>query len=156
MRERTGKKKTRLETWLKSATTPVFLVSASRRVLFFNAGCEQLTGWTADEIVGEMVEFASDADPRSIRELATALCPLPTVWREKNSMCRSTSPTNLVRQLGSSSGSFPCMKAVTESPAFWESSRRCQLQQRRNRHRSRCGITRNCRRCAGHCDNGSA
>lgn len=77
MRERTGKKKTRLETWLKSATTPVFLVSASRRVLFFNAGCEQLTGWTADEIVGEMVEFASDADSRSIRELATALCPPP-------------------------------------------------------------------------------
>lgn len=77
MRERTGKKKTRLETWLKSATTPVFLVSASRRILFFNAGCEQLTGWTADEIVGEMVEFASDADSRSIRELATALCPPP-------------------------------------------------------------------------------
>jgi len=77
MRERTGKKKTRLETWLKSATTPVFLVSASRRVLFFNAGCQQLTGWTADEIVGEMVEFASDAEPQSIRELATALCPPP-------------------------------------------------------------------------------
>ena len=47
MRERTGKKKSRLETWLKSAATPVFLVSASRRVLFFNAGCQQLTGWTA-------------------------------------------------------------------------------------------------------------
>ncbi len=77
MRERTGKKKTRLESWLKSAATPVFLVSASRRMLYFNAGCEQLTGWTADEIVGEMVEFASDADPRSIRELATALCPPP-------------------------------------------------------------------------------
>lgn len=77
MRERTGKKKTRLESWLKSAATPVFLVSASRRVLYFNAGCEQLTGWTADEIVGEMVEFTSDADPRSIRELATALCPPP-------------------------------------------------------------------------------
>lgn len=77
MRERTGKKKARLETWLKSATTPIFLVSASRRVLFFNVGCEQLTGWTADEIVGEMVEFASDADPRSLRELATALCPPP-------------------------------------------------------------------------------
>lgn len=77
MRERTGKKKSRLETWLKSATTPVFLVSASRRVLFFNAGCEQLTGWTADEIVGEMVEFASDAEPRSVRELVTTLCPPP-------------------------------------------------------------------------------
>lgn len=77
MRERTGKKKARLETWLKAATTPVFLVSASRRVLYFNAGCEELTGWTADEIVGEMVEYASDAIPQSIRELATALCPPP-------------------------------------------------------------------------------
>lgn len=94
MRERTGKKKTRLETWLKSATTPVFLVSASRRVLFFNAGCEQLTGWTADEIVGEMVEFASDADPRSIRELATALCPLPTVWR-KRTRCAGLRPQQI-------------------------------------------------------------
>ena len=77
MRERTGKKKTRLETWLKSATTPVFLVSVSRRVLFFNAGCELLTGWTADEVVGEMVEFGSDAEPHSLRALITVLCPPP-------------------------------------------------------------------------------
>lgn len=83
MRERTGKKKSRLETWLKSASTPVFLVSASRRVLFFNAGCEQLTGWTADEIVGEMTEFASDADPRTSRELVTAICPPPDCFSGK-------------------------------------------------------------------------
>ncbi len=77
MRERTGKKKTRLETWLKSATTPVFLISVSRRVLFFNAGCQQLTGWTADEVVGEVVEFGSDAEPHSLRALIAALCPPP-------------------------------------------------------------------------------
>ncbi len=77
MRERAGKKKSRLETWLKSATTPVFLVSVSRRVLFFNAGCQQLTGWTADEVVGEMVEFGSDAEPQSLRALIAALCPPP-------------------------------------------------------------------------------
>lgn len=77
MRERTGKKKTRLETWLKSAATPVFLISVSRRVLFFNAGCQQLTGWTADEVVGEVVEFGSNAEPQSLRTLITALCPPP-------------------------------------------------------------------------------
>ncbi|MFM9965915.1 MAG: sigma 54-interacting transcriptional regulator [Planctomycetaceae bacterium] len=70
-------KKSRLETWLKGSATPVFLVSASRRVLFFNTGCEQLTGWTADEIVGDVVEFASDAEPQSLRALSTALCPPP-------------------------------------------------------------------------------
>ncbi len=77
MRERTGKKKTRLETWLKSAMTPVFLISATRRVLFFNSGCQQLTGWTADEVVGELVEFGSDAEPQTLRALITALCPPP-------------------------------------------------------------------------------
>lgn len=77
MRERTGKKKSRLETWLKSAATPVFLVSVSRRVLFFNAGCQQLTGWTADEVVGEVVEFGSNAEPQSLRTLIAALCPPP-------------------------------------------------------------------------------
>lgn len=77
MRERTGKKKPRLETWLKSAMTPLFLVSASRRVLFFNAGCEQLTGWTANEVVGEVVEFGSVADTHSLRALTNALCPPP-------------------------------------------------------------------------------
>lgn len=79
MRERTGKKKSRLETWLKSSATPVFLVSATRRVLFFNTGCEQLTGWSADEVVGELVEFASDAEPQSLRALINSLCPPPEV-----------------------------------------------------------------------------
>lgn len=79
MQERAGKKKSRLETWLKSAATPVFLVSAARRVLFFNAGCQQLTGWTADEIVGEIAEFGSDAEPSSLRALSSALCPPPEV-----------------------------------------------------------------------------
>ncbi len=79
MRERTGKKKSRLESWLKSATTPVFLVSATRRVLFFNAGCEQLTGWTADEVVGEVTEFVSDPEPQSLQTIINALCPPPEV-----------------------------------------------------------------------------
>ena len=77
MRERTGKKKSRLESWLKSATTPVFLVSATRRVLFFNAGCEQLTGWTADEVVGEVTEFVSDPEPQSLAAIINSLCPPP-------------------------------------------------------------------------------
>ena len=109
MRERTGKKKSRLETWLKSSTTPVFLVSASRRVLFFNAGCEQLTGWTADEIVGEMVEYASDADPRSIRELATSLSPPPD--------CLTGKALDLPVYIPTKSGS-PVGKLIRFTPVF--------------------------------------
>ncbi len=79
MRARSGKKKSRLESWVKSAATPVFLVSAGRRVLFFNAGCEQLTGWTADDIVGEICEFHSDSEPQALRALTNSLCPPPEV-----------------------------------------------------------------------------
>ncbi|MCX7419188.1 MAG: sigma 54-interacting transcriptional regulator [Planctomycetia bacterium] len=79
MHERTGKKKSRLESWLKSATTPVFLVSVTRRVLFFNTGCEQLTGWTADEVVGEVAEFVSDPEPHSLTAMINSLCPPPEV-----------------------------------------------------------------------------
>lgn len=77
MRERTGKKKSRLESWLKSATTPVFLISSNRRVLFFNVGCEQLTGWTADEVVGEVTEFVTDPEPQSLAAMINSLCPPP-------------------------------------------------------------------------------
>src|SRR2546425_10100146 len=79
MRARSGNKKSRLESWVKSAATPIFLVSAGRRVLFFNAGCEQLTGWTADDIVGEICEFQSDTEPPALRALTNSLCPPPEV-----------------------------------------------------------------------------
>jgi DNA-binding NtrC family response regulator len=75
----TRSKKPRLETWLKSATTPVFLISGARRILFFNSGCEQLTGWRADEVVGKLVEFGSDVEPNSLRALASSICPPPDV-----------------------------------------------------------------------------
>ena len=80
MRERTGKKKSRLESWVKTAATPVFLMSVSRRLLFFNAGCEQLTGWQADDVVGEVAEFNSDSEPGSARALVNALCPAADVF----------------------------------------------------------------------------
>lgn len=79
MGERASKKKPRLETWLKSAETPVFLVSASRRVLFFNSGCQRLCGWTADEVVGQIAEYHSEADSHSLTAVLSALCPPPDV-----------------------------------------------------------------------------
>lgn len=97
MRERTGKKKSRLETWLKSSATPVFLVSATRRVLFFNTGCETLSGWTADDVVGEIVEFASDSDSQSLRSLVNALCPPPETFAG----CEHDVPVYMPSKIGS-------------------------------------------------------
>jgi DNA-binding NtrC family response regulator len=79
MGERARKNKPRLETWLKSAKTPVYLVSGSRRFLYFNSGCQHLSGWTADEVVGQIAEYHSETEPHSLTAILTALCPPPEV-----------------------------------------------------------------------------
>ena len=71
----------KLDTLLSSATTPVFLLSAARKIVFFNTGCEQLTGWTSDEAVEQVCEYSSDSDPEAITSLARSLCPPPETLR---------------------------------------------------------------------------
>lgn len=74
-----ARRKARLETWLNAVQTPVFLLSASRRVEFFNAGCEEETGWAADEVVGHLCEYATEGDHQSVQSLTGSLCPPPEV-----------------------------------------------------------------------------
>ncbi len=71
---------TRLESWLNTDATPVFLLSAARKVVFFNSGCERLTGWFSDEVVGQACDYNSNADPATVESLANSLCPPPEVF----------------------------------------------------------------------------
>ncbi|MBL8852097.1 MAG: sigma 54-interacting transcriptional regulator [Planctomycetaceae bacterium] len=68
-----------LLSWLSNATTPVFVLSERRVVLFFNRGCEQLTGWNAAELIGQVCEYASGGDSQSVASLTGRLCPPPEV-----------------------------------------------------------------------------
>ncbi len=64
---------------LGSASTPLFILNAQRRVLVFNRGCEELTGWPADEIIGRTCHYGSTGEsPQD--ELTAGLCPPPTVF----------------------------------------------------------------------------
>ena len=74
-----ARRKARLETWLNAVQTPVFLLSASRRVEFFNAGCERETGWAPDEVVGHLCEYVTKGDHTSVESLTGSLCPPPEV-----------------------------------------------------------------------------
>ncbi|MEZ6051467.1 MAG: sigma 54-interacting transcriptional regulator [Planctomycetaceae bacterium] len=65
--------------WLSSTTTPVFILDDRRRVLFFNKGCEQLTGWEAGDVIGQVCDFVSEPDPTQIESLTGTLCPPPEV-----------------------------------------------------------------------------
>lgn len=66
-----------LAAWLSETSTPVFVLDARRVVLFFNHGCEGLTGWSAAEVVGRTCDYAAEADPQNVESLTGALCPPP-------------------------------------------------------------------------------
>ena len=64
-----------METWLTSVSTPVFLLNAKRKVLFFNHGCERLTDWSAEDVVGEVCEYVTDPDATKVTSVTSCLCP---------------------------------------------------------------------------------
>lgn len=71
---------TRLNSRLSGVETPVALIGKDRKVLFFNQGCEKLTGWNADLVMGSICEYTTEGDPQTVRALLGSLCPPPQVF----------------------------------------------------------------------------
>ena len=67
------RRKGRLDAPLAAAATPVFALDQRRRIVFFNAGCENLTGWTAEDALGTLCNYIAHADPSRIESLADGL-----------------------------------------------------------------------------------
>jgi transcriptional regulator with PAS, ATPase and Fis domain len=87
----------RLETRLLGEATPLFLVDGKRRLVFFNGGCEQLTGWRGEEVLGKTCDYAVDVDPHSPASLCGSLAPPPAVVAEGSS---ESVPATLVHKDG--------------------------------------------------------
>jgi PAS domain S-box-containing protein len=64
-----------LATWITSSRTPLFVLDDRRVVLVFNRGCEELTQWSAAEVIGKSCEFLSIAQPDQVECLTSALAP---------------------------------------------------------------------------------
>jgi DNA-binding NtrC family response regulator len=73
--KRQSRRKARPEQFIGKTATPVFWVSPDRRIAFFNSACEKLTGWPADEVVGQLCEYVADPRSGSLESLAASLCP---------------------------------------------------------------------------------
>ena len=73
--KRQSRRKARPEQIIGRTATPVFWVSPDRRIAFFNPACEKLTGWPADEVVGQLCEYVADPRSGSLEALAASLCP---------------------------------------------------------------------------------
>ncbi|MFG0333160.1 MAG: sigma 54-interacting transcriptional regulator [Maioricimonas sp. JB049] len=69
-----------LATWLTQAREPIFVLDNRRAVLFFNHGCEALTGWTAADLIGQICDYVSEPDPQQVEHVTGCLCPPPSVF----------------------------------------------------------------------------
>ncbi len=71
------RRRRRVEKWLAETSTPVFVLDTDRVVGWFNAGCEQLTGWSADDVVGWRCDYSSEFAADTVDALVASLCPPP-------------------------------------------------------------------------------
>ncbi len=83
--------------------TPVALIGKDRKVLFFNRGFEELTGWDAGLVVGSLCEYTTEGDPQTVRALLGSLCPPPLAFEGKMMEAPAFLPTQsgnpLARQI---------------------------------------------------------
>jgi len=69
-----------LDRWLRESCSPAFVVDNRRRIVCFNTGCEQLTGWPAEAVEGQVCDYMSDdGQTDALEQLTSTLCPPPEV-----------------------------------------------------------------------------
>ncbi|MFK7821984.1 MAG: sigma 54-interacting transcriptional regulator, partial [Planctomycetaceae bacterium] len=87
------RRSTGFEAWLNAAQTPMYLLDKRRQVTIFNRGCETLTGWTANEIVGGLCDYASPPDDAPLDRFLASLCPPPSVYEGESLQAPAFLPT---------------------------------------------------------------
>ncbi len=84
----------RLEVWLKDTSVALFVLNAHRRLVFFNAGCEQLTGWTPADVLGQVCDYVTEAEVHQPAALLASLAAPAAVWHGQT----TTAPVFLARR----------------------------------------------------------
>ena len=70
----------RLEVWLKDTSVALFVLNAHRRLVFFNFGCERLTGWKAADVLGQVCDYVTESDATLPTALLASIAPPAGVW----------------------------------------------------------------------------
>lgn len=73
----------RLEVWLKETSIALFVLNSQRRLVFFNAGCEQTTGWPSTEVLGKICNYSTESDSALPSAVLSSLAPPADVWSGK-------------------------------------------------------------------------
>lgn len=64
-----------LSEWLSQTAQPLFVIDSRGVVLFFNRGCEQLTGWAAGDLIGKVAVLHTSGNPDDVATILSALVP---------------------------------------------------------------------------------
>lgn len=91
-----NRRTTDFDYWLGSAEAAAFIIDAERRLQAFSAGCQALTGWTAEEVLGETCHYGSVSEIAGAAALAASLCPPPEVFTGQSAIV----PAQLVHRDG--------------------------------------------------------
>jgi len=75
------RRRRRIEKWLAGSGAPVFVLDSDRVVAWFNSGCEELTGWPAEEVIGWRCDYSSEFESGTVDALVASLCPPPDLDR---------------------------------------------------------------------------
>lgn len=68
---------------VRESPTPCFMLNARRQVVLFNRGCELLTGWTAEDIIGQRTEHVTEGDAHTVAAVLAALTAPSSVWNNE-------------------------------------------------------------------------
>jgi DNA-binding NtrC family response regulator len=71
----------KIEAVLKRAAEPVFLLDAERRIVFFNPACEELTGRSADGVLGLQCSYGATCGADESGDVAASLAAPPEVFQ---------------------------------------------------------------------------
>lgn len=67
--------------WIRDSSTPLFVINQRRQVASFNLGCERITGWSAEEVLGHRVEAVTENSADGAEAVLAALMPPAECWR---------------------------------------------------------------------------
>lgn len=70
---------------LQGSISPCFVIDAKRRLVFFNAGCEEIFGWSSEEVFGQVCQYMTEPDSDKVEAVTSTLCPPEEVWGGKQS-----------------------------------------------------------------------
>lgn len=74
--------------WLRDSSTPMFVINPQQRIVLFNHGCEQMSGWPAEQVLGQRTQPISTPEPHSVEAILSALRPPDAVWQGHAVRCQ--------------------------------------------------------------------